>query len=292
MGRPSSERKSPTLSAIRRVAGLVIVACFVLAAILAPLITSHDPAAGNLPDRNAPPFWQDGGSLSNPLGTDRVGRDVWSRLVHGARTSLIISLGALAIGGGLGTALGFASGYWRGPRDWIFDFTLPRLISPAVWLVGCVWIAVVLVASVGPSLIGLTIVLGLVTWPRYLKPVRREVMRPDTPGLGSSVDQGSGTPDFRPPFSGLIPRVVGALPALLVSQMAFLIILESVSSFLGLGAGPLTPSWGRMIADTRNDLTNWWIWAPPALSILLVVTSFYTLGSWLRDRPRNSRAAA
>ena len=185
MGAPPSERKGTTLSATRGVAGLVIVAFFVLAAILAPLITSHDPLRQNLPDRRAPPSWQEGGTLSHPLGTDQFGRDVWSRLVYGARTSLIVALGALAIGGVLGTALGFVSGYWRSHRDRIFDITLPRLVSPAVWLVGCVWIAITLLASVGPGLISLTIVLGLVTWLRYVKPVRREVMRPDTPGLCS-----------------------------------------------------------------------------------------------------------
>ena len=127
---------------IRAWAGLIIVFLIVLVAVLAPLITSHDPVAGDLRDRRIPPFWLEGGTLSHPLGTDYMGRDVWSRLVHGARTSLIVALGALAIGGTLGTAFGFLSGYYRGSKDRIFDTTLPPLISPAVWLVCCAFVAI------------------------------------------------------------------------------------------------------------------------------------------------------
>ena len=274
-------------------AGVIIVSCFLLAAILAPLITSHDPLAQNLPDRRAPPSWQEGGTLNHPLGTDYLGRDVWSRLVYGARSTLIFAAGALAIGGGLGTALGFASGYWRGTRDRIFDVSLPRLISPAVWLVCCVLIAIILLATVGPGLIGLTIVIGLVTWLRYVKPIRREVMRPDMPRHHSPVDGEGGTADFRPTFRRLLPRVVGALPALLISQMGFLILLESIITFLGVGVAPPDPSWGGMLSDTRNLVpASLWSWAPALLFILLLAGGFYMLGDWLYTRARNSRAAS
>ena len=274
------------LSAVRGVAGLVIVSFFVLAAILAPVITSHDPVAQNLLDRRAPPSWQERGTLTYPLGADQLGRDVWSRLVHGARTSLVVAGGALAIGGLLGTAFGFFSGYWRGARDRIFDATLPRVVSQAAWLLCCGWIAIVLLASSGPGLINLIIVLGLVTSPRYIKPVRREVM------LQLSQSSLEGTRDMRSAARILFTRVSGTLPAVFLSQIAFLIILEFLLTFLGLGVPPPTSSWGSMIADTRNDPTNWWIWGPPAFSILFTVGGFYMLGHYLRDRPRNSRAAS
>ena len=277
-------------------AGLIIVSCFLLAAILAPLITSHDPLAQNLPDRRAPPSWQEGGTLNHPLGTDYLGRDVWSRLIYGARSSLIVAAGALAIGGGLGTALGFASGYWRGTRDRIFDVSLPRVISPAVWLVCCVWIAITLLASVGPGLIGLTIVIGLVTWLRYVKPVRREVMQPEAHGLSGYsgyVDEGSVTLDSRSNIHRLLPRLVGALPALFISQMGFLILLESIITFLGVGVAPPDPFGGGMLSDTRNLApASLWSWAPALLSILLLAGGFYMLGDYLRARPKNSRAAS
>ena len=273
-------------------AGLTLVSCFVLVAVLAPVITPHSPLTVSPEAITTPPFWQKGGSLSNPLGTDRLGRDVWSRLVYSARGSLIVALGALAIGGGLGTSLGFASGYWRGARDRIFDVTLPRLISPVAWLLCCLWVAIILLASSGSGLINLIIVIGLVTWPRYIKGIRGEVMLPETPGLDYTAHGGNGPSAFRSNVRLLFPRVAAALPALFISQLGFLIILESIISFLGIGVPPATPSWGMMIAGgTRDDLTNWWVWAPPALSILLTVVGFYMLGNWLSDRRRNSRAA-
>ena len=283
------------LSAIRGVAGLVIVAFFLLAAILAPLITSHDPVVGDLRARRTPPSWQERGTLSHPLGTDQFGRDVWSRLVYGSRTSLIVALGALAIGGVLGTALGFISGYWRGSRDRIFDVSLPRLISPVVWLVCCcfaiLWLLFIWLASIGGlGLIALIIVIGLVTWPRYIKPIRGEVMRFNAPGLYRSMGE---TSDFRIITRYLLPKIVGALPALSISQMGFLIILESIPSLLGAGVPPPTPSWGGMVADGRMYLASaWWILAFPLICIALSATGFYLMGNYLSDRPKNSRAAA
>jgi len=285
MERPSIVRKGTTLSAIRGVAGLVIVSFFVLVAILAPLITSHDPVAQNLPDRRTPSFWLEGGTVSHPLGTDYLGRDVWSRLVYGARTSLIVSLGGLAIGGVLGTALGFISGYWRGSRDKIFDTTLPRLISPGVWLVCCVWVALWLLAYIGPALINLIIVMGLVTCIRYIKPIRLEVM------LHTPQHSIAGASDPGNSVRFLFPKMAGALPTLFISQMSFLITLESILSFLGVGVSPPTPSWGGAVADGRVYLAAWWISAFPLICIALLSAGFYMLGSWLTNRRKNSRAA-
>ncbi len=273
-------------------AGLAIVSLFVLAAILAPLVTSSSPHEIGVSAGNTPPLWQKGGALSNPLGTDRLGRDVWSRLVYGARSSLIVAAGALAIGGGLGTALGFISGYWRGPKDRIFDITIPRLIRPLTWLLCCLWVAIILLASSGAGLINLIIIMGLVTWPRYIKAIRRKVMLPETPGLDYTTHGGNGPSDFQSSIRFLIPRVAAALPALFISQMGFLIILESIISFLGLGVSPATPSWGNMIAGTRDQLTNWWVWATPALAILSMVAGFYMLGNSLTTRAKKSRAAS
>ena len=262
----------------------MIVAFFVLAAILAPLIASHDPLRQSLPDRRAPPSWQEGGTPTHPLGADQLGRDVWSRLVYGARTSLIVALGALAVGGMLGTTLGFISGYWRGSKDRLFDSALPRLLSPVVWLVCCVVIAIWLLAYIGPGFISLIIVMGLVTWPRYIKPIRAEMMlhRPQ------SFMSGASDPGESVRF--LFPKVAGALPSLYMTQMGFLAILGFIIAFLGIGVPPPTPSWGGAVADGRVYLEAWWLSAFPLICMVLLSAGFYMLGSWLTDR-RNSRAA-
>ena len=276
---------------IRAWAGLIIVFLIVLVAVLAPLITSHDPVAGDLQDRRTPPFWLEGGTQSHPLGTDYLGRDVWSRLVHGARTSLIVALGALAIGGTLGTAFGFLSGYYRGSKDRIFDTTLPPLISPAVWLVCCALVAIWLVFAIGVGLTALIVALGLMTWPRYIKPIRSEVMRSEATQANGPEDEGTVPPHYRSNVRLLLPRVASALPGLFVSQMGFLIILEPVLSFLGVGVPPPTPSWGGAVWEGWMYFDAWWIWAFPLICIALLSAGFYMMGNWLSDRRRNSLAA-
>ncbi len=127
-------------------AGAIIIAFSVLAAIFAPLITPYSPNNQNLPERRAPPFWQDNGSISHPLGTDQFGRDVWSRLVYGARTSLIVALGALAISGSVSITLGLLFRYYRGPWDNIYSIDIPfplRLIVPVVSLAACLYVALI-----------------------------------------------------------------------------------------------------------------------------------------------------
>ena len=135
-------------------AGLVIVSFFVLAAILAPLVTSYSPNQVGVSKKDSPPFWQEQGTLSNPLGTDHIGRDVWSRLVYGARVSLIVALGALAISGLIFITLGLLFRYYRGPWDNIYNIVIPfplTLALPAVWLVGCLFVALVVMASLGQA---------------------------------------------------------------------------------------------------------------------------------------------
>ena len=280
----------------RTLAGAVIVCLVVLVAIFAPLLTPHDPGLPSSEDFLTPPFWIEGGTISHPLGTDIYARDIWSRLVYGARTSLIVALGALALGGVLGTTIGFLSAYYRGSRDRILDTDLPRLISPVVWLVCCVFVAVWLVTWLvivtGPGLITLIIALGLVTSLRYVKPIRMEVMRYGTVEADHPVDEGAMPPHFRSSVRSLLPRVAGLLPALFVSQMGFLIILESVLSFLGVGVPPPTSSWGGAVSDVRLHLiTAWWLSAFPLICIALVSAGFYMTGDWLSERHRNSLAA-
>ena len=285
------------LSAMRGVLGLVPVACFVLAAILAPLITSHDPVVQNLPDRRAPPSWQKGGTPAHPLGTDQFGRDVWSRLVYGARTSLIIALGALAVGGAAGTVLGFLFVHYR--ELWnrirgvlsamhaihsVLSFPL-NFIPFTGYFLAVLPVVSISVAIFGPGVINLIIVMGLATCPRFIMVILTAAMRLESADSVAQAGEGPAS-DFRSAATGPSPRAFNTLTPLLVSQVCFLIIVESVLGFLGLvGVPPPTPSWGAMIADGRDILsTAWWISAFPAICVILLAAGFYMLGSGLRDR--------
>ena len=273
-------------------AGLVIISLFVLAAILAPLITSHDPADGSLQDRRAPPSWQDGGTLTHPLGTDYLGRDVWSRLVYGARTTLIVALGALAVGGVSGTTLGFVLSHYRGL--WyrirgIFSaihaihsvMSFPLNVIP---FTGYYLVALVFVAILGAGLTNLILVMGLVSCPRYILAILTEAMRLESSGSVTEANE-SAALGFETPAVRQSPKVVNTLVPLLVSQVGFLIIMESALTFLGVGVPPPTPSWGGMVSDSRAYLlAAWWVWTFPLVNIALLAAGFYLLGNWLRDR--------
>ena len=299
---------------VRAWIGLAIVILFVLVAVLAPLIASQDP--GNLRERRTPPFWQEEGTLTYPLGTDQLGRDVWSRLVYGARTSLIVALGALAVGAALGTAAGFIFGRFRGPWDYIYDrlrlrfgaWLLVMLIPFSFLLVHysgkqralvlitsvlyCLEVAgaaflihlVLIVFVLGVSKASLILAFGLVTWGWYAKYIRSAVMR-STPS--EAIPQNRLTQYALPekPTYNTLPQVFRTLAAMAISQVGFLIVMELVVSLLGAGVPPPTPSWGGMVADGQHTLsTAWWVSAFPAICIILLVTGCCLLGSGLRDR--------
>ena len=272
------------LSAIRGLAGLVIVAFFVLAAILAPLIASHDPLRQSPPDRLAPPSWQEGGTPTHPLGTDQLGRDVWSRLVYGARTSLIVALGALAVGGMLGTTLGLLFRYYRGPWDNLYNLDVPfslRLIVPVVWLAVCMYVALILAATFGLGISNVIVVMLLVTWPWHIGAARSAAMRL-VPWNSIVQARKSGASDFRIITCVLFLKIASALPGLLLLQMGFLMAVEFILTFLGVGLQPPTATWGAMASDSRS--IGGWGLAFPVAFITLLVAGFYMLGRWLLDR--------
>ena len=272
------------LRVARASAGLVIVSVFVLAAILGPLATPHSPYDILLTERNTPPFWQKRGTFSHPLGTDRLGRDVLSRLAHGARTSLIVGLGALAISGLILTTLGFIFGYYRGPWDDLYSFDLPlpiRLVLPVIWLVGCLFLALTLMALVGPGLVNVIVAVGLATSLRRIGAFRSETMR--LLCRDSIIQAGEGgSSDFRIIAHLILPKIAGVLPGLLVMQLGFLLAVEFLLTFLGVGLAPTTPAWGGMTASFR--LVAGWGRAIPLASIILLVAGLYMLGSWLHER--------
>ena len=255
-----------------------IILFFVFVAIFAPLVTPYSPTKTSLPEKNVPPFWQEGGSISHPLGTDPLGRDIWARLAYGARVSLLVAVSTLALGGILGTALGLISGYYR----WLDPFLMRA--SDITIAFPIILFAILLVVIIGPGLINLIIAVGLVIWARYARVIRGEVLTIMTQDYIARA-RVSGASDFRIITKHIFPNVFNTLVVLLTLQVGFLIIVESSLSFLGAGVPPPTAAWGSMVASGRDYIvTAWWVSAIPGVAIMLLVIAFNMLGDWLRDR--------
>ena len=273
-------RISAPLGAVRRgpFIPVGIILFFVLVAVFAPMVTPYSPTKTSLPEKNIPPFWQEGGSISHPLGTDPLGRDIWARLAYGARVSLLVAVSTLALGGVLGTTLGLVSGYYRALDPIVMRASDITIAFPIILF------AILLVVIIGAGLINLIIAVGLVIWARYARVIRGEVLTIMTQDYISRAKV-AGASDFRIITKHIFPNVVNTLVVLLTLQVGFLIIVESSLSFLGAGVPPPTPAWGSMVASGRDYIVSaWWVSAIPGIAIMLLVIAFNMLGDWLRDR--------
>ncbi len=258
--------------------GLVILLGVVVSAILAPAITPYDPIVQEITFRLKPPGWAGPGGQIYPLGTDHLGRDILSRIIFGARISLIIGLSAVAVAGTLGTLIGLVAGY-RGGRvdDLCMRLTDTMLAMPFILL------ALAVIAVLGPSLRNIIFVLGVTSWVSYARVVRAEVLTLRTREFVAAA-RALGGGGRRIVFRHLLPNVLTPVIVIATLEVARMIILESALSFLGLGVQPPTPTWGGMLADGRAYLsTAWWLATLPGLSIMLTVLGINLLGDWLRD---------
>ena len=258
---------------------LFIIVVFILSAILADLITFHDAHKVSLPNRLIPPFWQDGGTFSHPLGTDPLGRDVLTRIIYGTRVSVIIAGAALTIGGGFGTLVGLTAGFYGGKVD-----TLLMRLADITLAFPLILFAILLVMVIGPSMMNVIVAISLVLWARYARVIRGEVL-----GLMQrdfiARARVSGASDWRIMMRHLLPNVMPTLIVLLPLQVGWVIIVEASLSFLGAGIPPPTPAWGSMLADGREYVsTAWWVTTAPGIAIMLVVLAFNLSGDWLRER--------
>ena len=258
---------------------LFIIVVFILSAILADLITFHDAHKVSLPNRLIPPFWQDGGTFSHPLGTDPLGRDVLTRIIYGTRVSVIIAGAALTIGGGFGTLVGLTAGFYGGKVD-----TLLMRLADITLAFPLILFAILLVMVIGPSMMNVIVAISLVLWARYARVIRGEVL-----GLMQrdfiARARVSGASDWRIMMRHLLPNVMPTLIVLLTLQVGWVIIVEASLSFLGAGIPPPTPAWGSMLADGREYVsTAWWVTTAPGIAIMLVVLAFNLSGDWLRER--------
>lgn len=257
---------------------VMILAALVIVALLAPFLAPYSPYEGSLPDKLKPPFWVAGGSIDHPLGTDKFGRDILSRLIYGARVSLAISLTALLIGSSVGTVLGLISGYFGG---WV-DALIMRVADIALSL-PLVLMALLLVTIFGPSFAIVIIVIALLIWARYARQVRGEVLSIKEKDF-VALARTAGCSHIWIMTRSIFPNLVNTLIVLITLQVGWVILLEASLSFLGVGIPPPQPAWGVMIADGRALVASaWWISVVPGVAILLVVLSLNLFGDWLRD---------
>lgn len=258
--------------------GLVILVAITAAAITAPVLAPVDPTAQEVTHRLKAPGWTSPDGRVSLLGTDHLGRDILSRLIFGARISLIIGVSAVALAGTLGTLLGLVAGYQGGRvDDFVMRLTDTMLAMPFILL------ALAVIAVLGPSLRNIIFVLGITSWVSYARVVRAEVLTLRTREFVLAA-QALGGGGRRIVFRHLLPNVLTPVIVIATLEVARMIILESALSFLGLGVQPPTPTWGGMLADGRAYLsTAWWQATFPGLSIMLTVLGINLLGDWLRD---------
>ena len=219
------------------------------------------------------------GSMDYPLGTDKQGRDILSRIMHGARVSLLVSSLAIVMGGGLGTLMGILAAYRGGKVDSIVMRVVDiKLAFPSILL------ALVLVAAIGAGFTTVIIVIAVLLWARYARVVRGEALAIKQQDF---IDRArvSGASNARIMTHHIFPNLVNTVVVLATLEVGHVIILESTLSFLGAGIPAPTPAWGVMVADGRDLITiAWWIFLFPCLAIVLTVLSMNLLGDWLRDR--------
>ncbi len=256
----------------------VVVIGVILVAIFANLVSPHSPYAQSLPNRLLPPAWVDGGNTAYLLGTDKLGRDILSRLIYGARVSLIVAAVALIPAAFVGVALGLPSGYF-GRR---LDSLIMRTCDAALAFPPIV-IALPLAVALGPSFFNLVAVLVAVLWARYARLVRGEVLAWKQRDF-ISYARAVGTSPFRIMTRHLFPNILNSLVVLMALQAGYVIIMEASLSFLGIGVPPQIPTWGSMTADGAALLNSaWWVSLFPGLAIVITCLALNLIGDWLRE---------
>jgi peptide/nickel transport system permease protein len=258
--------------------GGIIVLAYVLAAVFAPQITPHDPTMGNLRQRFLPPVWQEGGDAAYLLGTDDQGRDILTRIIFGARISLVIGLLSVGISVLIGAALGCITGYFRGLIDDIIS-RFADLLLAFPYLI----FAIGVMAFLGPGFVNLITALTFKGWVEFFRLVRGEMMAEKTKEYIEAA-KAVGQSNRAIIVSEILPNIIQSVFVLGTLRMGYMIIMEASLSFLGLGIQPPTPAWGSMVAAGRDYLlTAWWVSTLPGIAILILVLSINLFGEGLRD---------
>lgn len=256
--------------------GLLVL--IILTAVAAPVLTQFSPTDQNILQKSQPPIGMEGGNWTHPLGTDHLGRDMLSRILFGARISLMIGAAATILAAGLGILLGILSGYFRGG----IDSAIMRLVDVQMAFPS-ILLALAVMVMLGPGITNLVLVLGITSWILFSRIIRADVLSTkerDFMLAGRAV----GASDSHLIQRYIFPNLVGTITILITLTLARTIISESSLSFLGLGIEPPTPSWGGMLAEGRSYLsTAWWITTFPGISLMITVVGVNLLGDALRD---------
>ena len=262
--------------------GLILGACFlvsiVLVAVFAPALAPYDPYAQDLGRRLIPPIWYEQGTWGHVLGTDNLGRDYLSRVIYGARISLLIGLSVMLLSGLIGTSLGLIAGYFGGRVDMLITFIITvRLALPLIL------VALASVAVLGGSLVLVILVLGLLKWDRFAV-VMRAATQQVRPLDYVTAAEATGASTGRIMLGEVLPNVLPQLVVVATVEAASAILLEAALSFLGLGVQPPLPSWGLMIAEAKIYMFfSFWLIAIPGSALALLVLAINMVGDGIRD---------
>lgn len=262
---------------VPKVASLIIL-ILVATAIFPDFLALHDPEFGDARQRLLPPFWEEKGSLQFPLGTDTMGRDIFSRLLYGSRISLFVAFNAVIFAACVGTFAGVSAGFIGG---WV-DQVIMRFTD--AWLsIPLVMFGILMAVILGPGVFNVIIIIGMVFWTRYTRVTRSETLSLKTRSfVHLATIEGCGK--FRIMRRHILPNVMNSVITLASLQIGVAVMVEAALTFLGVGVPPPKPAWGLMLAEGRGGLLAgyWWLPVFPGMAIALLVVSFNVIGDWLR----------
>lgn len=258
--------------------GMLIVLVVTFVSVFAGYLAPYDPAIIDPTKILKPPFWLDGGSTANVLGTDNLGRDILSRIIYGSRVSLLVGVASVILAGIIGVFVGLVAGYYGG---WL-DTVLMRLVDSFLSIPNILF-ALVFLSVFGPSVPTLIIVLGITNWVAYARIVRGETLSIKEREFVKAA-RSIGVKNNKIIGRHVLPNVISSFIVISTLSVATTIILEASLSFLGLGVQPPTVSWGGILSDGRDYLaTSWWLATFPGIAITVTVLGIIFLGDWLRD---------
>jgi len=251
---------------------IIIIVAFLAAGLFAPLLAPFDPYTPSLGDRLQPP------SAEHWLGTDTLGRDLLSRLIFGARVTLVVVMIALAVSAAVGIAIGVIAGFFRGKVDTVISRTVDAMLA-----IPSIFVALALAAARGPGQASVVIAVSIVLWARFARVIRSDVLSLTEQDFIAQA-QVTGCSRTRTMLIHILPNVLNSVMVLLSINMGYVIMLEASLSFLGAGIPPPTPSWGAMVSEGQNYIgVAWWVSIMPGIAIALIVLALNVFGDWLRD---------